>query len=252
MSSNLKKLLILRVKRKRNEDPLDGFANLPECFKIFETVSASEYDKGIRSNVKNLLVNKDVDVFNYNKEIIKNQNEMFLFENNYDIYDAHMSDLVPKIQSNTSEPNYSGHFTAKKPELFNEISSLIKPLRSTVITNVKTDASINHNEIKNSDDDEDEDYVYDLYYGAKQPIASQEDIFDNNAKVATLFWDTNHNIFANDADDDSDEYQSDDSNAENYFANDYPDEYSGSDFNSDSSDYGGGSSSDNDTSAWDY
>ncbi|OMJ18647.1 hypothetical protein AYI70_g4498 [Smittium culicis] len=136
-----------------------------------------------------------------------------------------------------SEPNYTGHFTAKKPESFNQISSLIKPLRSTVITNVKTDASINHNEIKDSDDDEGEDYVYDLYYGAKQPIASQEDIFDNNAKVATLFWDTNNNIFANDADDDSDEYQSDDSNG---------------DFNSDSSDYGGGSSSENDTSAWDY
>lgn len=72
-----------------------------------------------------------------------------------------------------------------------------------------------------------EDFVYDIYY----PQATTQAI--DNAKAAVLSnygllehfdWDASNNLVVDDDDKDSEGYDSDDSNAEDYVGNDYPDE----------------------------
>ena len=73
----------------------------------------------------------------------------------------------------------------------------------------------------------DEDYVYDIYYpsASAQAIAEADAIVRTNYGLLEHFdWDASESLVFEDDEQDSENYDSEDSNAEDWAGNDYPDE----------------------------
>ncbi|CAG8515221.1 11063_t:CDS:2 [Ambispora gerdemannii] len=249
--SSSKELIIVRVKRKRNEEPLDAFAHssadaLTAYFRFAETVDEMTFEHSaktlqleerIRNRLRKNQKDEDLkkrfkdhhgkkrDQFKEDKhtaryQIIqnrryKNNNEMFIDQedNNNNIVmsgtteSLKVFDAVKQVDDNDKNVTISS-----KPTHRDDVMEKFLPMVMDYMSYLN---------IKDHDDDEDDEYVYDVFYRDDNFVKGFEDHYRN---VASLVWleDDDNEYLLDEADiiDTDDE----DSNAENYYTHDYPEE----------------------------
>ncbi|OMH80526.1 hypothetical protein AX774_g6020, partial [Zancudomyces culisetae] len=105
-----------------------------------------------------------------------------------------------------------------------EVDESMKTLMSMLREHLSVTQGSNYtvgNKTVSGGDGEDE-YVYDLYYGTSLANSEDPEIF-TSSKLATLYWEAGGAVFLDEGGTDSD-FDSEDSNDENYYTNEYPDE----------------------------
>ncbi|PWA03347.1 hypothetical protein BB558_000466 [Smittium angustum] len=237
------RLTILRVKRKRDQEPVDFFAVLPgsstkkpknldtpNYFRRIQTQDEHFYPPD-KENIQIALSNHislnkadaSIEKDNKNQESILESKTFPSPSKPLDIYDV-ISEQSPENQMATYKIK-----SFNQPPLQNSFSLLNNHINANQL-------NLSEQFAKSLKVEKDTEYVYDMYYSSNLTPDTQtdQDVFSKN-NVATLFWDERFGDTTIESDA-SDYYNSDDSNAENYYANEYPDSESDSD-NEDNSDY---------------
>ncbi|KAJ3315679.1 hypothetical protein HDV04_002093 [Boothiomyces sp. JEL0838] len=215
VKSNKTKTTIIRVKRKRFEDPVDTLLVAQETVdkklksiheaKVFKFVESIETQGLQQPHLQNTLTKARESIkqpisMEKRKEILsakrlkQAQEARFkIIETNRNFDNVHLIDV-------TRDEDYG----------LDEVTLNLMPM-------VREHLAITEPEKHN-------DFVYDLYYhDVSAPVA---DALETN--VGTLGMNEDGEIFLDDAPDS--EYDSEDSNAEDYYKNDYPDEDSEDEF----------------------
>jgi hypothetical protein len=122
-----------------------------------------------------------------------------------------------KTQVSTALP--TGEALAPDPRLADMLSEYLSA--TAAASKAQSQASVEDTAMK------DEDYVYDIYYPsatAEAIAAAHEAITSNYGLLEHFNWDELDQLVVEEADSDDDQHDSEDSNAESWVGNDYPDE----------------------------
>ncbi|PVU90531.1 hypothetical protein BB561_004827 [Smittium simulii] len=239
--SNTASVVVLRVKRKRGTDSVDAFVvpnstesskktkstqKLPTHFTKYATVQSSTFDRKIHT----------AQAFQLNKTSKSSQEDTensLQQENTLKLYDLEQHTL-----------NNTFYMRADASTLNEETSENYQEEITNMLASKARLGSNTLEQLADSDKEhtDDEEYVYDMYC-AVDPLEEGKHFQNTNEavlkkrKIATLLWtaDDLACLVDKDSDEDSCGYDSDDSNAENYYANDYPDEdyISGNEYSTD-------------------
>ncbi|KAG1171289.1 hypothetical protein G6F70_007312 [Rhizopus microsporus] len=261
-------ITILRIKRKRTEEPLEALllqqqneekrlkrsnedtgvlkvsaTALPTIFRLAETVEEASFSnldeaRKLKDRIsrriqpglsrpqtptpieerKEQLMQKQSDVSKKARYRVISQNRAKAMEN-----------MPPVVQSSSEraaedlfqmyEAVRDDETTAKQPKLIlDEDTEDVDDIMCNFIPMIKEYLTLNDREQKQEDED---DYVYDVYYRD-----DQEPNALNVNNVGSLVWfdDTTEYMDDNDTESEMGDVGDEDSNAEDYYQNDYPDE----------------------------
>ncbi|CEG65326.1 hypothetical protein RMATCC62417_02129 [Rhizopus microsporus] len=261
-------ITILRIKRKRTEEPLEALllqqqneekrlkrsnedtsvlkvsaTALPTIFRLAETVEEASFSnldeaRKLKDRIsrriqpglsrpqtptsieerKEQLMQKQSDVSKKARYRVISQNRAKAMEN-----------MPPVVQSSSEkaaedlfqmyEAVKDDETTAKQPKLIlDEDTEDVDDIMCNFIPMIKEYLTLNDREQKQEDED---DYVYDVYYRD-----DQEPNALNVNNVGSLVWfdDTTEYMDDNDTESEMGDVGDEDSNAEDYYQNDYPDE----------------------------
>ncbi|CDH53955.1 predicted protein [Lichtheimia corymbifera JMRC:FSU:9682] len=244
-------LTLLRIKRKRTEEPLDALlvqtqANekrprkendkalsvspsaLPTFFRLAETVE----EKGLKNaadaqKLKDriaLRVNRIPETVQERKDRLMQQNMNTIREARYRVVQknrnsAHMPDMdMFNMYEAVREDEHP-----KAPKLFpDEDNADDEDIMCNFIPMVKEYLTLNDRK-----QEEEDDYVYDVYY---QDNSESAGAF-KDLTIGSLIWFNEETQYMNDeSDSEAADFDDEDSNAEDFYQNDYPDEESDEEF----------------------
>ncbi|KAG1148502.1 hypothetical protein G6F37_010846 [Rhizopus arrhizus] len=270
--SNNNQLTILRIKRKRTEEPLDALllhqeneekrlkknnenksvlkvsaTALPTVFRLAETVEEASFSnldeaKKLKDRIarriqpgtsrpqtpvsreerKEQLMQKQSDVSKKARYRVINQNRSKTVEQNappvvQSSAEKAAQDLFQMFEAVREDETNNNN---KQPKLFvDEDADDVDDIMCNFIPMIKEYLTLNEKE------PEDDDYVYDVYYREEHnPVV-------NTSNVGSLVWFDGATEYMDDNDTDSEigDVEDEDSNAEDYYQNDYPEEEDGDD-----------------------
>ncbi|KAF0543011.1 RNA polymerase II nuclear localization protein iwr1 [Gigaspora margarita] len=269
---------IVRLKRKRNAEPLDALvvqqqlvkkpkrqgslpkdmkateeqkinedSSLPFVFRFAETVDEINFNDSTKSQqLKDRitkLINRKDKVRPKERSIkqIRDQQIAWFNENTrrerYKVIDrnrqsgnfAHFSSDSVEDEENATDEMFK-MYDAVKEELpiepkFIEEDNLDSDIMCNFIPMVREYLTLQENIDKESNTDSDNDYVYDVYYHDDSMVFDDKPEYQNYASL-TWFNDDDNGIFVKETagKDDFEYSDEEDSNAEDYYTHDYPDE----------------------------
>ncbi|KND04715.1 uncharacterized protein SPPG_00424 [Spizellomyces punctatus DAOM BR117] len=237
---------VLRIKRKRNADPIDaliianeeaerqgkkarmGTGDISRIFTLADTVENQDIEdagrlrvtldrlRASRSGKQSLktMTQWDRSPEGRRKDLVENQSvenkaaRFKVLRNRRQFSDDALPYNLLDVAEEGEHDSTGSYMSQKKPPLSDDdIISDLMPMVREYLRVTEGDEKVKEDE-----------YVWDLYYldNSAKPAP--------NAKVAELTWEQDDDVFVADDDDSSDYLDDDeDSNAEDYWANDYPD-----------------------------
>ncbi|KAJ1986999.1 hypothetical protein H4R33_003068 [Dimargaris cristalligena] len=250
-----KPMSILRVKRKRTDEPLDALmvaqasrlaekkikpddessasSSIPKIFRFAETVDLKAFEDMEKTQLLSAATTertapkeKAEDVVDREEKMERRRNQLALDKLNESkcarfrvISKNRYSALVPKEEKKFPD-------RPETRDLFDVIDAVKEDDKPRVSTKSKRDDDITCNLIPMIEEylnveKKNDDYVYDVYY-IDDP--EEHELAQTPLNYGSLFWNGDGEDYDNLASD-SDEFEGDDdSNAEDYYGNDYPDE----------------------------
>ncbi|XP_056639883.1 probable RNA polymerase II nuclear localization protein SLC7A6OS [Diorhabda sublineata] len=213
---------ILRVKRCLDENPLDTL--ILECKKRkIETtnkqVITTTKDDEVETTVLKFAgtINKGDNVFTHIKEKLLPDSDELKAN-----FKKHSVNLKDKLRIEHQEASKNSRYKIVNYHRASQVGATEKVNEEVTILDVETDLNENSAKIANKNNDKGNEYVYDLYYTdsnsfGETDIEEYVSIYPLNDPL--LVRSIKDDLEGSNSDEDSE-----DSNAENYWRNDYPDE----------------------------
>ncbi|XP_057659474.1 probable RNA polymerase II nuclear localization protein SLC7A6OS [Diorhabda carinulata] len=212
---------ILRVKRCLDENPLDTL--ILECKKRKiennKQVITTTKDDEVETTVLKFAgtINKGDNVFTHIKEKLLPDSDELKAN-----FKKHSVNLKDKLRIEHQEASKNSRYKIVNYHRASQVGATEKVNEEVTILDVETDLNENSAEIANKNNDKGNEYVYDLYY------TDSNNFGETDIEEYVSIYPLNDPLLVRSIKDDlegsnSDE-DSEDSNAENYWRNDYPDE----------------------------